>query len=237
MARLCLCINQVAKFRNSLKKMEPDPVAVAIAAEIAGIDGIVAHLKEDRSDITDRDVSVLKEVVRSHFNLAIPMNDDMVKKALHWLPDMVTLVPATREENQAESLDVTSNLEYIEDVVTALRANNIVVNVLIEPDIQQLRAAARVRVDYVQLNCTPLKNIEDLGSMNDFIENLKSVAIAANKLGLGVSLGRGIDFQNLKEMNDVPYFEEFNIGKAIIARSVVVGVERAIQATRNILKS
>ena len=229
MARVCLCVNQIAHIRNMNKAKTPDPVSAAVAAEIAGIDGITVQLREDRMDITDRDVAVLKEVVQSHLNIAVTMNDDMVKKVVTWLPDMVTLLPAATELSMDQSLDVVTNLEYLEDVVTQLRANNIVVSALIKPDPQQIRAAARVRLDYVQINTAPLATIGDLGTMGDMVEQIRSVAIAANKLGLGVAAGRGLNEQALKELSDIPLIEEFNIGRSIIAKSLLVGMERAVK--------
>jgi pyridoxine 5-phosphate synthase len=229
MARVCLCVNQIAHIRNMNKAKSPDPVSAAVAAEIAGIDGIVVQLREDRMDITDRDVSVLKEVVQSHLNIAVTMNDDMIKKVVTWLPDMVTLLPATNELSMDQSLDVVTNLEYIEDIVTQLRANNIVVCALIKPDPQQVRAAARARIDYVQINTASLANIGDLGAMGDMVEQFRSIAIAANKMGLGVSAGRGLNEQTLKELSDIPLIEEFNVGRSIIAKSLLVGMERAVK--------
>jgi len=229
MARVCLCVNQVAHIRNLNKSKIPDPVAVAVAAEIAGIDGIFVQLRDDRMDISDRDVSVLKEIVQSHLNVAVTLNDDMIKKALNWLPDMVTLLPAVSEQTMDNSLDIDANLEYIEDVTTALRANNIVVNALIKPDTHQVRAAARARLDYVQLNTSALATVEDLGTMTDIIEQIRSVAMAANKMGLGVSAGRGINEQNLRELCDITFIEEYNIGRAIVAKSILVGMDRAVK--------
>ncbi len=235
MARLCLCVNQVARLRNMTKDREPDPAAVAIAAELGGVDGIVAQLRDDRSDITDRDVLILKEIVQSHFNLAISLNDELVKKAIKTLPDMVTLLPSAGGEVRSESLDVPANLEYVEDVTAALRANNIVVSVLIDPDVQQIRAAARAEVDYVQFNTTMLAQVEDLSTMAEQVEKLRSVAMAANKLGLGVSAGRGLNYQNVREFEDLSFIEELNIGKAVIARSLLVGAERAVQEMKSLI--
>ncbi len=237
MARVCLCVNQVARLRNMNKNSQPDPAAIAIAAEIGGADGIVAMLREDRSDITDRDVSVLKEVVHSHLNLVLPLNDEMIKKCIQWLPDMVTLVPASRGEGKDEGpLDVSNNLEYIEDVTTALRANNIIVNMLISADTQQVRSAARAGVDYVQLNTSSLSSIEDLGSMTEQLEKLRSVALAANKLGLGVAAGRGLSYQNIRELADIALIEELNVGRAILSRALLVGMERAITDIKSLLR-
>jgi pyridoxine 5-phosphate synthase len=228
MSRLCLCVNQVALLRNFHRMKEPDPVAVAITAEVAGIDGIVANLKEDRSDLTLRDIEILKQTVNSHLNIAIPLHDEMVKEVVQILPDMVTLLPGTLDGKEQGSLHVVENLEYIEDVVTALRANNVVTSVLVDPNTQQIRAAAKAGVDYVQLNTRKMNQIDDLGTMVDFVENLRAIAMGANKLGLGVSAGIGLDYQNLREVVDISFIEEFNVGRAIIARSVLVGVEKAV---------
>ena len=229
MARMCLCLNQVAYIRNRNKSASPDPAAAAVAAELAGVDGIVVQVREDRLDITERDVSVLKQVVHSHLNVAVALNDDMINKVLKWLPDMVTLLPNTNEQNNSTSLDLVSNLEYIEEVATTLRANKIIVSALIKPETQQVRAAARARIDYVQLNTAPLANIEDMGSMNDMVEQVKSTAMAANKLGLGVSVGRGLNEQSLRELGVVPFIEEFNVGRAIMGKAIMVGLEKVIR--------
>ncbi len=235
MARLSLCLNQVARIRNLKKGKNPDPAAVAIAAEMAGVDGIVVNLREDRSDITDRDVTILKEIVQTHLNLAIPMNDEMIKKALNWLPDMVTLLPSAGDKSDA-SLDVSTTLPYLEDAVKTLRANNIVVAMLINPDAQQIRAAARAQTDYVQFNTAPLFKVDDLGAMNDMVEQYRSAAITANKIGMRVSAGRSLTFSSLRDLAEIKFIEEFNIGWAIISRSMLVGIEKAVQDFKKALE-
>ena len=228
MARLSLCLNQVARIRNMKKGRNPDPVSIAFAAEMAGIDGIIVHLKEDRSDITDRDVTLLKEVVQTHLNLAIPLNDDMIKKALNWLPDMVTLLPSSAGDATDVSLDVAGSMSYLEEAVATLRANNIVVTMLIEPEAQQIRAAARAQADYIQINTNSFSKVDDLGAMADIVEQIRSAAIAANKIGLGVSAGRSLSSQSLRELADIKYIEEFNVGWGICSRAMLVGVEKAV---------
>jgi pyridoxine 5-phosphate synthase len=237
MARLSLCLNQVAKIRNMKKGRNPDPLSIAFAAEMAGIDGIIVQLREDRSDITDRDVGLLKEVVQTHLNLAIPMNDDMIKKALSWLPDMVTLLPSSAAKEPDRSLDAANTLSYLEEAVTTLRANGIVVTMLVDPEPQQIRAAARVQADYIQINTSSLAGVEDLGSMTDIVEQIRSVAIAANKIGLGVSAGRSLSMQSLRELADIKYIEEFNVGWAICSRAMLVGIEKAVIDFKKVLSS
>ncbi|MBN1542056.1 pyridoxine 5'-phosphate synthase [candidate division KSB1 bacterium] len=235
MARICLCLNQVARLRAMNRSKEPDPVAVAIAAEIAGIDGVIVHLKEDRSDIVDRDVAVLKEVVQTHLNVAIPLQQDLLKRTIQLLPDMVTLcAPSSSEPAASQALNVVDHLEYLEDVVAELRANTIVVSALIEPDVAQIKAAARAGMDYVQIDTAILSQVQDLGVLHDQIERIRSVAMAANKLGLGVSVGRSLSFQTIRELCDIPYIEEYNIGKAAIARSILLGIDRTIESLKNI---
>ena len=237
MARLCLCVNQVARLRTISRKKEPDPLQVAMAAELAGIDGIVVQLREDRSDISDRDLRLLKEVVKSHLNLAIPLQEEMVKKALQLLPDMVTLLPVLQaNEGEETSLHVEANLDYFEEVAAALRANNIVVSALIAIDPAQVRAAARGGADYVQFNTTTLASVEDLGSMTEQIERLRAVASAANKLGLGVAAGRGLGYHNMRDFTGIPVIEEINVGRAILARAMLVGVDRAIAVMKGQLE-
>ncbi len=238
MTRLCLCVNQIAFLRNVFRQRESDPVAVAIAAELAGIDGIVVQLCEDRSDINDRDLSLLKELVKTHLNLAIPLNDEMVKKAIHLLPDMVTLLPQEVKGtpfSPTHSLNIEENLEYVEDITVALRANNIVVSALVAPEAQQIRAAGRVGLDYVQLNTSHLALVEDLSSLSEQIERLRAIATAANKLGLGVAAGRGLNFQIVREISTIPLIEELNVGKALLARSFLVGLDRAVQSMKALL--
>ncbi|HOT95706.1 MAG TPA: pyridoxine 5'-phosphate synthase [bacterium] len=237
MSRLCLCVNQVARVRNFNRKKEPDPLQVAMAAELAGIDGIVVQLREDRADIDDRDLRLLKEVVKSHLNLAIPLQEVMVQKALQLLPDMVTLLPVLQEnEGEEVALNVEANLDYFEEVAAALRAHNIVVSALVAVDPAQIRAAARAGADYVQFNTTLLAGVEDLGSLTEQVERLRAVAAAANKLGLGVAAGRGLGYQNIRDIAAIPLIEEVNIGRAILSRALLIGVDRAIAAMKSQLE-
>ncbi|RPI01831.1 MAG: pyridoxine 5'-phosphate synthase [Calditrichaeota bacterium] len=236
MARLCLCLNQIARIRNQKRGKNPDPVTAAIAAEMAGVDGIVIQLRDDRSDITDRDVTLLKEVVQSHLNIALPANDDMIKKAINWSPDMVTLLPSTFEQGEG-SLDAASEFDYLVEIVQTLRGNNIVVTLLIDPDPQQIRAAARAQVDYVQFNTSILSSVDDLGAMSDTVELIRSAAITANKIGLGISAGRGLTNQSLRELSDIEFIEEFNVGWSIVSRALLIGMDKAVRDIKSLLES
>lgn len=230
MVRLGVNIDHIATLREARKSKLPDPIAAAVLAEMAGAHGIVCHLREDRRHIKDKDLYLLKEIVKTHLNMEMAPTDEMVKIATEVVPDMVTLVPERREEVTTEGgLDVISNFEYLQEAITILRANNIVVSLFIDPDINQIKAAVRVKADYVELHTGNYSNAESLHRINDELERLRSMAVAANKLGLGVSAGHGLNYQNVREIASIPQIEELNIGHAIIARAAMTGLERAVK--------
>jgi len=230
MVRLGVNVDHIATIREARRGREPDPVAAAVLAEMAGADGIVCHLREDRRHIKDRDLSVLRQVVKTHLNLEMAATEEMVKKAVSVLPDMVTLVPEKRQELTTEGgLDVANNITYLEDVISALRTNNIVVSLFVDPDIYQIKAAHRLRADYVEIHTGRYADSEDLNKVVEELEKIRSIAIAAAKLDLGVSAGHGLNYQNVIEIAKIDSVEELNIGHSIIARASLVGMEKAIR--------
>ncbi len=230
MVRLGVNIDHVATVRQARGVKEPDPIAAATFAELAGADGIVCHLREDRRHIQDRDLRILREVVQTHLNQEMAPTEEMVKIAMGVLPDMTTLVPEKRRELTTEGgLDVVSNSDRLTEVINNLHTHNIVVSMFIDADIYQIKASSRVGADYVELHTGEYANAADLNSMNEELEKLKSMAAAAEKLGLGVSAGHGLNYQNVRDVAQIPQIEELNIGHSIISRAVLVGMERAVR--------
>ena len=230
MIRLGVNVDHVATIREARKGIEPDPVAAAVLCELAGSDGIVCHLREDRRHIKDRDLSLLRQIVKTHLNLEMAATDEMIKKAISVLPDLVTLVPERRQEVTTEGgLDITANFNYLEQVTSTLKANNIVVSFFIDPDIYQIKAAAKLAADYIELHTGSYANAEDMNQVAEELERLKSMAAAAAKLGLGVSAGHGLNYQNVKEVAQIMQIEELNIGHSIISYAVMVGMDRAVR--------
>ena len=237
MVRLGVNVDHIATLREARKGKLPDPIAAAVLAEMAGAHGIVCHLREDRRHIKDKDLYLLNEIVKTHLNMEMAPTDEMVKIATEVVPDLVTLVPERREEVTTEGgLDVISNFEYLQEAITILRANNIVVSLFIDPDINQIKAAVRVKADYVELHTGNYANAESLHRVNDEMERIRSMAVAANKLGLGVSAGHGLNYQNVREIACIPQVEELNIGHAIIARAAMTGLERAVKDMLDLMK-
>ena len=230
MVRLGVNVDHVATIREARKGIEPDPIAAAVLVELAGADGIVCHLREDRRHIKDRDLSLLRQIVRTHLNLEMAATDEMIKKAINVLPDMVTLVPERRQEITTEGgIDITANYDYLEEVTSSLRANNIVVSFFIDPDIYQIKAAAKLGADYVELHTGSYANADDLNQVMDELEKIKSLTAAAAKMGLGVSAGHGLNYQNVVDVAKIKQIEELNIGHSIISRAVLVGMDKAVR--------
>ena len=230
MVRLGVNVDHIATIREARKGREPDPIAAAVLAELAGADGIVCHLREDRRHIKDRDLSLLRQVVRTHLNLEMAATDEMVKKAISVLPDMVTLVPERRQEVTTEGgLDVTVNFDYLEEITSTLRASNIVVSYFIDPDIYQIKAVAKLGADYVELHTGAYANADDLNQVVEELERIRSMAMAAAKMGLGVSAGHGLNYQNVIDVAKIKQIEELNIGHSIVSRASLVGMDRAVR--------
>lgn len=230
MVRLGVNIDHVATIREARKGREPDPVAAAVIAEMAGADGVVIHLREDRRHIKDRDFPLVREVVKTHLNLEMAPTEEMVKKAISVVPEMVTLVPENRQEVTTEGgLDVQNKFDQLEGIIGTLRGNNIVVSLFIDPDIYQIKAAARLRADYVELHTGNYANAPDYNTAMEELEKIRAGALAASKLGLGVSAGHGLNYHNVREIVQIKQIEELNIGHSIISRAVLVGLEKAIR--------
>ena len=237
MARLGVNIDHVATLREARKIDFPDPVAAAVLVEQADADGIVCHLREDRRHIKDRDLFLLKEIVKTHLNLEMAATPEMVKIATKVLPDMVTLVPERREEVTTEGgLDVIGFFDDMFEATEKLRASNIVVSYFIDPDLDQIKASVKAGADYVELHTGRYANSESANDSHSEFENISSMAAAAAKLGLGVSAGHGLNYSNIRDIARLNMIEEFNIGHSIIGRAVFVGLEKAVRDMLNLIR-
>jgi len=238
MIRLGVNIDHVATVREARKTNEPDPVAAAILAELAGADGIVCHLREDRRHINNRDLYLLKEVVKTHLNLEMAAVDEIVKIAIKVAPDMVTLVPEKRTEVTTEGgLDVVNHFELLKDVTEKLRASNIIVSYFIDPDLNQIKASAKAGADYIELHTGNYANAPDSDTEDEELEKIASMAQAGSKLGLSISAGHGLTYNNVKEIAQIDKIEELNIGHSIVSKAILTGFEKAVRDMIEIIKS
>ncbi|MEN9203360.1 MAG: pyridoxine 5'-phosphate synthase [Thermostichus sp. DG_1_6_bins_120] len=233
MLSLGVNIDHIATVRQARRAVEPDPVAAAVIAELAGADGITVHLREDRRHIQDRDVRLLRQTVRTHLNLEMAATDEMVAIALEIKPDYVTLVPERRQEVTTEGgLDVAGQLSRLSDVVGQLQGSGIPVSLFIDPDATQIAAAAQVGCCWIELHTGRYAEASSETERQKQLNLLKESAQQAIELGLRVNAGHGLTYWNVGPVARIPGMEELNIGHSIISRAVLVGLERAVREMR-----
>lgn len=237
MIKLGVNIDHVATIRQARGGVEPEPVAAAAAAELAGAHGITIHLREDRRHIVDRDLRILRETVQTKLNLEMANTAEIVDIALATKPDQCTLVPEKREELTTEGgLDVKSNLKAITETVARMHQAGIVVSLFVDPDPDQLKASADSGAEFVELHTGTYANARAETAREDELQKLIEGAEFGIKNGLRINAGHGLNYINVTGMFRVPKVEELNIGHSIIARAVFVGLDRAVREMVQLLK-
>ena len=237
MAKLGVNIDHVATIRQARGGNEPDPVAAAYLAELAGADGITIHVREDRRHIQDRDLKILRQTVKTKLNLEMAATDEMVNLALAVKPELCTLVPEKRQELTTEGgLDVQLLVKNVTDVVAKLHDGGLLVSLFIDPDPDQVKAANKAGADSVEIHTGSFAEARNTKHIQDELQKIENAVRLASKLGMGVNAGHGLNYTNVKEVAAIGGIEEFNIGHAIISRAVFVGLERAVRDMVDLLK-
>jgi len=230
MPKLSINVDHVATLRQARKADEPDPVAAAIAAEMAGADGITIHLRSDRRHIQDRDLIFLRGVVKTALNLEMAATGEMLEIALKAKPDMVTLVPEKEGEITTEGgLDVQENYEQLNQAIGKLQLDGRVVSLFVNPEEESIKAAAKLRTDYVEINTDSYASAKNVTEQIVQLERLEKMAALAHRLNLGINMGHGLNYRNITNLSQIPNIHEFSIGHAIVARAVLVGFEKAVK--------
>jgi pyridoxine 5-phosphate synthase len=228
--RLGVNIDHVATVRQARRVPEPDPVQAAVLAEMGGADGITVHLRHDRRHIQDRDVEILRQVVKTRLNVEMAASQEMVRLALTVKPDQVTLVPERREELTTEGgLDVVLNSVQLRPIVKTLAEAGITVSLFVDPDFEQVKEAHKIDARAVEINTAAYSDARDARSRESALRRVVDAARLGRKLGLAVHAGHGLTYQNVAAVAAVPEISELNIGHNIVARAVLVGMERAVR--------
>ncbi len=236
--RLTLNVDHIATLRNARGEDQPDPVTTALIAEEAGVDGVVVHLREDRRHITERDVRLLRELVKTKLDLEMAANEEIIKIACDVGPELATLVPEKRQELTTEGgLNVIDNISLIKDTITELHNSDIDVSLFIEPELTQIDTAAEIDADIIEIHTGIFANAVSEEEQIDELERIRAAVSHAKKLGLGVNAGHGLNYHNIKIFSEVPDIDEVSIGHSIIARAVTVGIKEAVQEMMRLVKS
>ncbi|WP_353258330.1 pyridoxine 5'-phosphate synthase [Prochlorothrix hollandica] len=230
MLTLGVNIDHVATLRQARRTVEPDPVAAAVLAELAGADGITVHLREDRRHIQDRDVRILRQTVRTHLNLEMAATPEMVAIALEIRPDYITLVPERREEVTTEGgLDVAGQRDRLGTIVATLQGAGIPVSLFIDPDMPQITAAADLGSQFIELHTGRYAEATTPPAQAQELAALAAGTNFALAQGLRVNAGHGLTYWNVQPVAALGGMEELNIGHSIMSRAVLVGLERAVR--------
>ncbi|MEA3279988.1 MAG: pyridoxine 5'-phosphate synthase [Thermodesulfobacteriota bacterium] len=237
MAGLAVNVDHVATLREARKIHYPEPVAAAVLAELAGADGIVVHLREDRRHIQDRDVRILRKVVQTKLILEMASTSEMVGIALDIKPDIVTLVPEKREELTTEGgLDLIVHKNSIAEAVDSLQNSGIPVSIFIDPDPEQIKLAHQIDAAMVEIHtgtfCDATTSIKREKAFSIIVDAVK----LAHKLKLKVNAGHGICYKTIKAFKGLKEIDEFSIGHSIVSRAVLVGMERAVKEMLTLIK-
>ncbi len=234
--KLGVNIDHVATLREVRHGIEPEPVFAALICQAAGADSIVVHLREDRRHIKERDLYILKEVVKIKLNLEMSVAEDIVEIACKVRSDQATLVPERRQEITTEGgLDVVSNFKKIKQALDKLERKGIAVSLFIDPDKKQIDATKKLGIGMIELHTGRYAEAKNKKEQNRYFRELETVVNYARSKDLHVFAGHGLNYYNVARVAKIKDIEELNIGYSIVCRAVLVGLERAVREMKTLI--
>lgn len=230
MIKLAVNVDHVATLREARGTSEPDPVLAAGICELAGAEGIVVHLREDRRHIQDRDVRLLRQTIKTKLNLEMGATEEIIKFALDIQPDMVTLVPEKRKELTTEGgLNVAGQKKKLKMVIDRMNDAGIPVSLFVDPDSRQIGAAKDAGATFVEIHTGRYSDAAGEEERDQEFELIASAAEEAYEAGLRVNAGHGLNYFNTGRIAALDTIEELSIGHAIMARAIMVGLDQAVR--------
>jgi pyridoxine 5-phosphate synthase len=237
MAGLAVNVDHVATLREARKSNHPDPVAAAILAEMAGADGIVVHLREDRRHIQDRDLRILRNIVKTKLILEMACTNEMVGIALDVQPDLVTLVPEKSDEVTTEGgLDLIAHNHPIAEMVGTLQDSGIPVSIFIDPSPEQIKVAHQINAAMIEIHTGTFCDAKGIAKKERAFSEIVDAVKFAHKLNLGVNAGHGLGYHTIKAFKGLHEIDEFSIGHSIVSRAVMAGMEKAVKEMLSLIK-
>ena len=237
-AKLGVNVDHVATIRQSRTNViYPDPVTATALAELAGADGITIHLREDRRHIQDRDLNIIKQTLQTRLNLEMAAVDEMMKIAIATKPDSVCLVPEKREEQTTEGgLNLHHDKDSLIRIINSLKENNIIVSLFINPEPKDVELSKEFGADFVEIHTGCYSDAANQNLKDVELLRINNSVKAGVEAGIGVNAGHGLNYENILPVAKNTDIYEFNIGHSIIARAVLVGMERAVKDMLNLLQ-
>jgi len=237
--RLGVNIDHIATLRNARGEKHPSPVYASNFVKKVGADSITIHLREDRRHIKDDDAIKICRIKGLLVNLEISTNKDIVKKALKMKPNFVCLVPENRKEITTEGgLNLKKNKTRIKEIVLKFKRKNIRTSLFINPSINDIKISKKLDVDCVEIHTGRLANlIKSKKSYSRELKRIKDCSIFANKQGIEVHAGHGLDYETTKFLCKIKEIKEFNIGHFIIGESIFLGLPKVIRKFKEIINN
>ena len=237
MIRLGVNIDHVATLRQARRGHEPDPVAAALLALLGGADGVTVHLREDRRHIQERDLRLLRPLVTNRLNLEMAAVDAIADLACEIKPDEATLVPERREELTTEGgLDVIAHEAAVGRIVQRLKACDVHTSLFIDPNAVQIHQARMLGANAVEIQTARYSEAKTMAAHEEELSVLREAALLARDQGLHVHMGHGLNYTNVQAVAAIAEVEELNIGHSIVARAVLVGMERAVRDMKDAMR-
>jgi pyridoxine 5-phosphate synthase len=234
--KLAVNVDHFATLRQARRGDEPDPVLVALLAEQAGAEGIVVHLRGDRRHIQERDLRLLREVVKTKLNLEMAATEEMKKIALRIKPDVVSLVPERQEELTTEGgLNVVAGRKHLVSFIPKLPGAKIKVSIFVDPDLEQIKTCHELGVPLIEINTGQYADLRPGAARKKALQKVKEAAVFGRKLGLEIHAGHGLDYRNVQAIVAIPEISELSIGFSIVARAAVVGIVQAVREMKALL--
>jgi pyridoxine 5-phosphate synthase len=235
--KLGVNIDHVATLRQARKGTEPDPVHAAVLCELAGADGITVHLRGDRRHIQDRDVELLKRTIGTRLNIEMAATTEMLERAAAIQPWQVTLVPERPNEVTTEGgLDVVLNQAQLAQAAARLASHGIRVSLFVDPNLNTVRAAHKAGVQAVEINTNAYAVARTEAERAAALKAIDEAVRMGSKLGLGILAGHALNYRNVGPIAAMELVEELNIGHAIMARALFVGLQQAVAEMKALLK-
>ena len=238
MAKLAVNVDHIATLRQARGVSYPEPLAAAILAELAGANGIVVHLREDRRHIQDSDVRKISATVQARFILEMAVTPEMEAMALEVVPDLVTLVPEKREELTTEGgLDMAAGGQAVADMAGHLQQKDIPVSVFIDPEPEQIRLARDAGANAIEIHTGAFCEASGVKDKKRELSRIREAIDVAHDLGLIINAGHGLCYNTIQWFAGIREIEEFSIGHSIVSRAALVGMERAVQEMMRLIQA
>lgn len=235
-AKLAVNVDHVATVREARKTYYPDPVHAAVLAELGGADGIVVHLRLDRRHIKERDVRIIKEIIKTKLILEMAIDEELMKFAKEVKPYQVTLVPERVEEVTTEGgMNLEGRVNEVKKAVQELNKAGIKVSLFLNPDEKTIKLAKKTGAQIIEIHTGIYAEAETEEEKEKELNKIEIAARLAKDLGFIVHAGHGLNYENIGPVAAIPQIEEFSIGHSIVSRAIFVGMKEAVKEMKELI--